>query len=46
MVFGEAAMFTAQITRSGSKTGLTSPEAKDNEQLLANVLRWLTPERP
>ncbi len=42
-VFGEAAMFSAQ--RYGGQQrpmGMNAPEAKQNHQLLLNVLHWLT----
>jgi hypothetical protein len=42
-VFGEAAMFSAQ--RAGTEKrpmGMNAPEARQNHQLLLNVLRWLT----
>ena len=42
-VFGEAAMFSAQV--AGPKRqpmGMNSPEAKQNHQLLLNVMHWLT----
>lgn len=39
-VFGEAAMFTAQ-TVSGRKVGMNHPVARNNAQLLRNVMRWL-----
>jgi hypothetical protein len=42
-VFGEAAMFSAQ--RAGPKEepmGMNAPEAKQNHQLLLNVMHWLS----
>ena len=42
VVFGEAAMFSSQRTGNGGKMGMTSPEARDNEQLVLNILRWLS----
>lgn len=40
-VFGEAAMFSAQ--RVGKESfGMSSPEAKQNHQLLLNVMHWLS----
>lgn len=40
-LFGEAAMFSAQ--RIGDERfGMNSPEAKDNHQLLLNVMHWLS----
>lgn len=45
-VFGEAAMFSAQLAGPAKqKTGMNSPEAKQNHQLLLNVLHWLTRAR-
>jgi hypothetical protein len=42
-VFGEAAMFSAQLAGpSQQKMGMNAPEAKQNHQLLVNVLHWLT----
>ena len=41
-VFGEAAMFTAQVTGEKQEAmGLNSPAAPDNQQFLLNVTRWL-----
>ncbi|MFN2430895.1 MAG: DUF4440 domain-containing protein [Cryomorphaceae bacterium] len=40
-VFGEAAMFTAQISNRGVKTGFNSEYAKENVQLVINVVHWL-----
>lgn len=41
-VFGEAAMFTAQLQgREQDAFGLNSDKAKDNVQLLLNVAHWL-----
>lgn len=42
-LFGEAAMFTAQIFAEGSvKAGMNHPQAKRNAQFLLNVLHWLS----
>jgi hypothetical protein len=42
-VFGEAAMFSAQLAGPGQqKMGMNAPEAKQNHQLLLNVMHWLT----
>ena len=42
-VFGEAAMFTAQIFDGGrTRVGMNAPEAPDNLRLLRNVMRWLS----
>ena len=41
-VFGEAAMFTAQLQGTEQATfGLNSVKAEDNVQLLLNVMHWL-----
>jgi len=45
VVSAEAAMFTAQRSRGGGKMGLHTAIAKDNQKLLRNILRWLTPPR-
>ncbi len=42
VVFGEAAMFTSQRGAGGKASGMGSPRARDNQQLLLNILRWLT----
>jgi hypothetical protein len=42
-VFGEAAMFTAQLAGPNkNKIGMNAPEAPQNAQLLLNVMHWLT----
>jgi hypothetical protein len=42
-VFGEAAMFAAQLTGANSeRVGMNSPSASDNLRLLFNVLHWLS----
>lgn len=42
VVMGEAAMFTAQLTGSNrSPVGLNRPEARQNNQLLLNIIHWL-----
>jgi hypothetical protein len=42
-VFGEAAMFTAQLAGPNkTKVGMNAPEAPRNAQLLLNVVHWLT----
>ncbi len=40
-VFAEGAMFTAQRTARGRAIGLNVPAARQNRQLLLNVLHWL-----
>ena len=44
-LFGEAAMFTAQVAVDGSgrfQMGMNRPEASQNQQFLLNVMHWLT----
>ncbi len=42
VVFGEAAMFTAQLAGpQRRKMGMNHPEAKQNYQLLLNIVHWL-----
>ncbi|MFC2090130.1 hypothetical protein ACFLT1_05075 [Bacteroidota bacterium] len=42
VVFGEAAMFTAQLAGPNQiKVGMNSTEAKENYQLLLNIIHWL-----
>jgi len=45
VVFGEAAMFTAQTSGPNFKVGINVPEAKSNIQLLRNIMQWLTEVR-
>ena len=46
-VFGEAAMFTAQVDGKDSEPfGMNVPEANQNVQLLLNVLHWLSGALP
>jgi hypothetical protein len=40
-VFGEAAMFTAQIVNGSFKVGINSPDAPENARFLLNVIHWL-----
>ena len=41
-IFGEAAMFTAQVSgKSKRKMGMNHPAAKQNAQFLLNVIHWL-----
>jgi hypothetical protein len=45
-VFGEAAMFTAQLSGATKRPmGMNAPVAKQNHQLLLNVMHWLTRAR-
>jgi len=42
VVAGEAAMFTAQLAGPQmNRAGMNSPEAKENHQLLLNIIHWL-----
>jgi hypothetical protein len=40
-VFGEAAMFSAQLAGK-EPMGMNAPEAKQNHQLLLNIMHWLS----
>jgi hypothetical protein len=40
-VFGEAAMFTAQIANSNFKVGINSESAPQNAQFAINLIHWL-----
>ncbi len=44
-VFGEAAMFTAQLAitrKSRTSFGMSAPDAEENPRFVLNVLRWLS----
>lgn len=41
-MFGEAAMFTAQLRRNNEPVGFNSPEAPQNIQFILNVFHWLS----
>ena len=41
VVFGEAAMFTAQISGKGNKMGMNVKSASQNPQFVLNVIHWL-----
>jgi hypothetical protein len=41
-VFGEAAMFSAQLAGPGQPMGMNAPQAEQNHQLLLNVMHWLS----
>ncbi|MBL7810231.1 MAG: hypothetical protein JNN28_20585 [Saprospiraceae bacterium] len=46
VMMGEAAMFTAQLSGPNrAPTGLNVPAARQNGQLLLNLIRWLDDER-
>jgi hypothetical protein len=40
-VFGEAAMFTAQLANGGFKVGINSEQAPQNAQFTLNLIHWL-----
>lgn len=41
--FGEAAMFSTQLAGANQRPmGMNAPEAKQNHQLLLNIMHWLT----
>jgi len=40
-VFGEAGMFTAQITDDGRKMGMNAPGAEQNTRFVRNLIQWL-----
>jgi len=40
VVFGEAAMFSAQVQRD-VRMGMNAPDAKQNPQFLLNIIHWL-----
>ena len=45
VMFGEAAMFTAQLAgKSKQKVGMNSKNAVDNYKLLLNIIHWLNTE--
>ena len=44
IMWGEAAMFTAQVVQSGGQTfnaGMNMPQAKSNYKLALNLMQWL-----
>ncbi|QHT67689.1 DUF4350 domain-containing protein [Rhodocytophaga rosea] len=41
VVFGEAAMFTAQLAGGKNKVGMNASSAKQNAQFLLNAIHWL-----
>ncbi len=43
VVFGEAAMFSAQIQGDSIRMGMNAPDARQNPQLLLNIIHWLDP---
>ena len=40
-LFGEAAMFTAQVVNGNFKVGINSDVAPQNAQFVLNLVRWL-----
>jgi hypothetical protein len=45
-VFGEAAAFTAQLSRTGGRMGMNAPGAEANASFVLKVLRWLARYQP
>jgi hypothetical protein len=45
-VFGEAAMFSAQIAGGGTRVGMNAPVAAQNPLFLARLVRWLATGSP
>lgn len=45
VVFGEAAMFSAQTQGNNTKMGMNAPDARQNPQFLLNVIHWLEGSR-
>ena len=43
VVFGEAAMFSAQTSEQGLPMGMNAPEGEHGAPLLVNIIRWLAP---
>lgn len=41
-IFGDATMFSAQISPDGARWGMNSPLPQQNLQFLLNVMRWLS----
>ncbi|MFT5253862.1 MAG: hypothetical protein ACI87N_002915 [Flavobacteriales bacterium] len=41
VVFGEAAMFSAQLAGAKKKMGMNNKVAPENYQLLLNIIHWL-----
>lgn len=46
VVFGEAAMFSAQVQRDSVRMGMNAPDAKQNPQFLLNIIHWLDSPKP
>ena len=42
VIFGEAAMFTSQVNAENSRIGMTYSQAEDNQQLVLNIVHWLS----
>ncbi len=40
-VFGEAGMFSAQVSAQGSRMGMSADRAEQNQKLLINIIHWL-----
>ncbi len=45
-VFGEAAAFTAQLSRKGGRMGMNAPGAEENALFVLKILRWLARYQP
>lgn len=45
-VFGEAAAFSAQVSRKGGRMGMNSPGAEENAPFVLKILRWLARYQP
>ena len=41
-VFGEAAMFTAQLSSNGTSMGMNTAGAEQNDEFLLNLVHWLS----
>lgn len=46
VVFGEAAMFSAQVQRDSVRMGMNAPDARQNPQFLLNIIHWLDARKP
>jgi hypothetical protein len=46
VVFGEAAMFSAQVQRDSVRMGMNAPDARQNPQFLLNIIHWLDTSKP
>jgi hypothetical protein len=46
VVFGEAAMFSAQVQRDSVRMGMNAPDARQNPLFLLNIIHWLDSRKP